>query len=253
VLHGENLRDQVLSFLEDTCDAYITAETGDTFAEEWDLDKLWAAFKQLYPIQLTPSEVLEKVNGDKASLEDEELREAIKDDAFDRYDDRESALGEEVMRELERRVVLSVLDRKWREHLYEMDYLREGIGLRAMASRDPLVEYQREGFELFSAMMEAIREESIGYIFNVEVQVDEDQQVDETDVEHEHPVIMARGLEAPDRPTELHYSAPTIDGDQAEIHFDEHLDLDLSDDDDGGGYEARMSRAERRAARREQG
>ena len=73
------------------------------------------------------------------------------------------------MRELERRVLLSVLDRKWREHLYEMDYLREGIGLRAYSQRDPLVEYQREGFDLFGAMMDSIKEESVGYLFNVEV------------------------------------------------------------------------------------
>ena len=77
------------------------------------------------------------------------------------------------MRELERRVVLSVLDRKWREHLYEMDYLREGIGLRAYSQRDPLVEYQREGFELFNAMMEGIAEESVGFLFNLDVQVEE--------------------------------------------------------------------------------
>ena len=66
-------------------------------------------------------------------------------------------------------MLLSVLDRKWREHLYEMDYLREGIGLRAYSQRDPLVEYQREGFDLFSAMMDSIKEESVGYLFNVEV------------------------------------------------------------------------------------
>jgi preprotein translocase subunit SecA len=77
------------------------------------------------------------------------------------------------MRELERRVVLSVLDRKWREHLYEMDYLKEGIGLRAMAQRDPLVEYKREGFEMFGALLEALKEESVGYLFNVQVQVAE--------------------------------------------------------------------------------
>jgi preprotein translocase subunit SecA len=76
------------------------------------------------------------------------------------------------MRELERKVLLSVLDRKWREHLYEMDYLQEGIGLRAMAQRDPLVEYQREGFDLFSAMMDAIKEEIAGLLFNIEVTVE---------------------------------------------------------------------------------
>jgi preprotein translocase subunit SecA len=81
-------------------------------------------------------------------------------------------LGEGVMRELERKILLSVLDRKWREHLYEMDYLQEGIGLRAMAQRDPLVEYQKEGFDLFAAMMDAIKEEIAGFLFNIEVTVE---------------------------------------------------------------------------------
>ena len=80
------------------------------------------------------------------------------------------------MRELERRVLLSVLDRKWREHLYEMDYLREGIGLRAYSQRDPLVEYQREGFDMFDAMMDGIKEESVGFLFNLEVQVEEERR-----------------------------------------------------------------------------
>lgn len=91
------------------------------------------------------------------------------------------------MRELERRVVLSVLDRKWREHLYEMDYLQEGIGLRAMAQKDPLVEYQREGFDMFNAMMEGIKEESVGYLFNLEVQVE--QQVEELPVQATAPSL----------------------------------------------------------------
>ena len=77
------------------------------------------------------------------------------------------------MREFERQVLLTVLDRKWREHLYEMDYLREGIGLRAMAQRDPLVEYQREGGDMFNAMMEAFMEEVVGYLFNLDVQVEQ--------------------------------------------------------------------------------
>src|SRR4029450_7652905 len=94
-------------------------------------------------------------------------------------------IGSEAMREFERKVVLSVLDRKWREHLYEMDYLQEGIGLRAMAQRDPLVEYQREGFDLFSSMMDAIKEESVGYLFNLEVQVEQAPVVDEAEAEAE--------------------------------------------------------------------
>ena len=122
------------------------------------------------------------------------------------------------MRELERRVVLSVLDRKWREHLYEMDYLQEGIGLRAMAQRDPLVEYQREGFQLFEAMIEAIKEESVGYLFNVEVEVEAPaasaavQDAVPVDGFEAARAIRAKGLEAPQAPARLHYSAPSDDG-----------------------------------------
>ena len=107
------------------------------------------------------------------------------------------------MRELERRVVLSVLDRKWREHLYEMDYLQEGIGLRAMAQRDPLVEYQREGFDLFAAMMDGIKEESVGYLFNLEVQVEDDadgREADGAEAAATPPDVVAKGLDAPRRP-----------------------------------------------------
>jgi preprotein translocase subunit SecA len=108
---------------------------------------------------------------------------------------------------LERRVVLQVLDRKWREHLYEMDYLQEGIGLRAMAQRDPLVEYQREGFDMFNAMLDAIKEESVGFLFNVEVEVQqpapEEPAVDAEEVpalvapvvERSAPALTAKGLQ----------------------------------------------------------
>jgi preprotein translocase subunit SecA len=114
------------------------------------------------------------------------------------------------MRELERRVVLSVIDRRWRDHLYEMDYLKDGIGLRAMAQRDPLVEYQREGYALYSAMMEGIKTESVGFLYNLEVQV----QVPEGDPSH--PSIAAKGLDGMAAPTQLSYTAPDEDG-RAEI------------------------------------
>src|SRR6202008_1338729 len=100
-------------------------------------------------------------------------------DAQAAYDRREQELTPDLMREIERRVVLSVLDRKWREHLYEMDYLREGIGLRAMAQRDPLVEYQREGYDMFNAMMDGIREESVGNLFNLQFEIQENPIVEE--------------------------------------------------------------------------
>jgi len=123
-------------------------------------------------VSVTPDEVIEAAGG-RGALTADILREELLSDAHHAYDAREELLGAEVMREVERRVVLSVLDRKWREHLYEMDYLQEGIGLRAMAQRDPLVEYQREGFQLFQAMMESIKEESVGYLFNVNVEVEQ--------------------------------------------------------------------------------
>ena len=112
------------------------------------------------------------------------------------------------MRELERRVVLSVLDRKWREHLYEMDYLREGIGLRAYSQRDPLVEYQREGYDLFNAMMEGIAEESVGFLFNLDVQVEQAAEAE--------PQLTAKGLTADKKPQALSYSSPSEDG-EAEV------------------------------------
>ena len=135
-----------------------------------------------------------------SGLSSEFIAEEVKADAQAAYAAREEALGSETMRELERRVILSVLDRKWREHLYEMDYLQEGIGLRAMAQRDPLVEYQREGYELFVAMMEGIKEESVGYLFNVEVTVEQDAADAEARPAGAAPTGAAQAPALPDRP-----------------------------------------------------
>ena len=127
------------------------------------------------PIQ----ELLDRIaDGDQSSLAPEVLKQELLDDVHRAYDEREAGLGSEVMRELERRVLLSVLDRKWREHLYEMDYLRAGIHLRAMANRDPVVEYQREGYDMFIAMLDGIKEESVGFLFNLEVKTKEEQDAE---------------------------------------------------------------------------
>jgi preprotein translocase subunit SecA len=173
VLEGEDISAQVQTFLADTLIAYVNAETAEGYGEDWDLDRLWQALKLIYPIGFTAEELIEKV-GSRAALDVDYLSDQILEDATSAYEKRQQDLGEGVMRELERKVLLSVLDRKWREHLYEMDYLQEGIGLRAMAQRDPLVEYQREGYELFSAMMDAIKEELASLVFNVEVSVQGD-------------------------------------------------------------------------------
>ncbi len=215
VLEGADLHEQIRSMIDEVVEGYVVAAT-DGFPEEWDLDALWQALKQLYPISLSLRQVEEEAGG-RDGLTRESLVEDIKADAQAAYDRREAEFGDEVMRELERRVLLSVLDRKWREHLYEMDYLREGIGLRAYSQRDPLVEYQREGFDMFAAMMDGIKEESVGYMFNLEVQVeDEADEAAAEEIEvgpalaqaaassglHDHPSIHAKGLDAPDAAAE---------------------------------------------------
>jgi preprotein translocase subunit SecA len=161
--------------------------------------------------------------GGREGLTADLLVERLVDDARAAYVLREAELGSEVMRELERRVLLTVLDRKWREHLYEMDYLREGIGLRAFAQKQPLVEYQREGFDLFSAMMDGIKEESVGLLFNLDVQVrpvpPEGEQAPAAApagvAPGIAPVIVAKGLLDARRPQQLQYTAPTVDGESA--------------------------------------
>ncbi len=221
VLEGEDLHEWIGTMINTVTDAYVIGGTEGT-PQEWDVEQLWTAFKTLYPISVTIDQ-LEAEHGGRASLSRETLQQAIAADAIAAYQRREEELGSQIMRELERRVVLSVIDRKWREHLYEMDYLREGIGLRAYSQRDPLVEYQREGFELFSAMMEGIQEESIGFLFNLEVQVESE------DVESEQPHIHAKGLEH-EQQSNLSYSAPNDDGSgEAMVRSQEAEDVETAD------------------------
>jgi preprotein translocase subunit SecA len=173
VLEGKDLGSQVQDFVGETLSAYVRAATAEGFSEDWNLPDLWTAMKLIYPVSFTVEELLNEIGG-AGALDSEFLEQRILEDAHKAYEAREAQLGSQIMRELERKVLLSVLDRRWREHLYEMDYLQEGIGLRAMAQRDPLVEYQREGYELFAAMMDAIKEELASLVFNVEVTIEGD-------------------------------------------------------------------------------
>ena len=158
----------------------------------------------LNAFSITVDELLSEA-GTRGKVTSQFVTREILSDAQLAYERRERQLGEPAMRELERRVVLSVIDRRWRDHLYEMDYLKDGIGLRAMAQRDPLVEYQREGFALYQSMMGSIREESVGFLFNLEVEVTGGASVE------------ARGLAAPQQnPNQLSYSAPSADA-QGEV------------------------------------
>ena len=174
VLDGEDLEPQIEAFRAQAVTSIVEAGTAEGRPDEWDLDALWSELGRLYPVGLTQDEVVEALGG-KDALTSERLIEELSEDVAVAYEDAEARieanalahvqLGEEPMRTLERRILLAVVDKRWREHLYEMDYLKEGIGLRAMAQRDPLVEYANEGARMFRAMMEGIREETVEQIF----------------------------------------------------------------------------------------
>ncbi|KUL36730.1 preprotein translocase subunit SecA [Actinoplanes awajinensis] len=226
VLDGEDMHEQVTHMIDDTITDIVTVATADGYAEEWDLEQLWTNLKRLFPVTLTIEDVIEESGGERNAIDQEYLVEQLKKDAQAAYASREEELGTEAVRELERQVLLAVIDRKWREHLYEMDYLQEGISLRAYAQRDPVVEYQREGFDMFNQMMDGIKEEAVGFVFNLEVQVEEQPTItvdpsqayalpkaDEDDEPHEHVEVRAKGLGGGNRPQNLQYTAPAIDGD----------------------------------------
>jgi preprotein translocase subunit SecA len=177
VLDGENIQSQIENMIEDVIQAYVEGATAEGYAEDWDFEKLWTALRTTYPVGVRWQDLVGEGDDDGIidDLNKETLFQEIMADARDAYARREAEVDELIaplggMRELERQVLLTVIDRKWREHLYEMDYLKDGIGLRAMAQRDPLIEYQREGFEMFKAMSDGIKEETVQYLFSATVQ-----------------------------------------------------------------------------------
>ncbi len=168
ILEGDDVHEKVQHFIEDAVGLMIDEHTTASSSEDWDLEALWEELSGLYPIALTIEDVVEEAGGvDQLTVK--MLKREIISDAKVAYENKENELGEDAIRQLERRVLLSVIDEKWQEHLYEMDYLKSGIGLRSMAQRDPLVEYQREGYQLFQTMADTIREDSVRYLFNAEV------------------------------------------------------------------------------------
>ncbi|RGE23103.1 preprotein translocase subunit SecA [Leucobacter sp. wl10] len=203
ILDGEEIQPRIVSFREQTIDAILDSHGHEG---DWDFDALWSDLRQVYPVGITVDELLAETGGSR--VDRAFLRREILSDAEVAYQKREETLGEEAMRELERRVVLAAIDRRWRDHLYEMEYLKEGIGLRAMAQRDPLVEYQREGFTMFEGMMGQIKEESMGLLYNLEVKV----RPAEGPQDHVH--LEGGGLEEQQTPdqSKLSYSAPDEDG-----------------------------------------
>jgi len=197
ILQGEDISATLQEFLEEVITQVVQRTELESNVSSWDLESLWAELKAIYPIGLEISEVLGEA-GSRTKLSFGWLASEVLSDAKLAYQKRTDEIGEALMRELERRVMLSVVDRKWRDHLYEMDYLKEGIGLRAMAQRDPLIEYQREGYAMFLEMMAGVREEAVQFLFNVEIK----QNLPEVQQE---------------QPAQLTYSAPTEQG-KVDVH-----------------------------------
>ena len=220
VLKGEDIHDDILRFIEDTVTSYIKgANKGSDKPKDWDWEGLFKALASVYPIavdQDAAKDAVSKLKGDKAV---EAVKDLIVADAKDQYLDFEEKLGEEGLRQLERRVVLAVLDRKWREHLYEMDYLKDGIGLRGMGQRDPLVEYQREGYQMYNSMIEAIKEESIQLLFHVDIErvaVTEDTETESDEDEAVNAAEAVMGLEGEAKSTGQSAPAEPETDDEAE-------------------------------------
>ena len=205
ILHGDDLKEQISGFVDEVLTTIIDARVAEGHAEDWDFDELWSALKQVYPISITVDDLAEDA-GDRTKITRDQIVKEVLADAHLIYEEREKSVGEESMREIERRVMLSVIGERWPEHLYEMEYLKEGIGLRAMAQRDPLVEYQREGYDMYQAMLGAIREETVTYLFNL-------------DLSKQRTQASAVRLAEPSRPKFLQYSAPDEDGHE-QVHVE---------------------------------
>ncbi len=162
ILDGGDLRDEAYEAITATIDRTVRTNCPDEFPEDWDLDELHLQLSANFPTRITRAQLDDCTHRDM-------LVELFTDDALDLYGDKEATIGAENLREIERRVMLSMIDQHWREHLYEMDYLREGINLRAMGQVDPLAEWQREGFDMFEAMMGQIQDQFVAYVSHLQV------------------------------------------------------------------------------------
>ncbi|HEX4491203.1 MAG TPA: preprotein translocase subunit SecA [Acidimicrobiia bacterium] len=180
ILDGEDLREEAMEAVSGAVDRLLDRFCRGDYAEEWDVDELLVGLAEYFPVRLTKDELVatERRSGLEAVLQNE---------AVELYEEREKSVttqsgNDDAWREIERRVMLAMIDQGWREHLYEMDYLQEGINLRAMGQRDPLSEWQREGFDMFEAMMGIIEDNFVRYMFHIDVQVLEQDERPRTPV-----------------------------------------------------------------------
>jgi len=162
ILDGADLKSAALEYLADAVDSLIEAYCVSEAADEWDIDGLARELATYWPTSVTTDAL-------DACLDTDEMYDVVMADAAVHYDRREKDLGEPAMRDIERQVMLRIIDQRWREHLEEMDHLQEGINLRAVGQKDPLAEWQREGYEMFGAMMKGIAQDFVRYVMHVQV------------------------------------------------------------------------------------
>ena len=189
VLEGEDLGDQARDWIAETL-VEVVEQYGDedSLPADWDVEALFGALQGYYPISFGPADISEDLEDEEDPLTRDELLDRLEDDAMDAYDARETELGAELVRDLERWVLLQLIDQHWREHLYNMDYLREGIHLRALGQKDPLSEYRLEGHAMFDEMMDLVKTEFVRYMFHIQVDrapEAEEQRVAEVDYHHQ--------------------------------------------------------------------
>ena len=256
VLKGADIAADVQEFIKSVINSYIHGATrGTDRVDRWDYEGLWKALKSIIPLDFDTDEIESEVaqlKGDKARRK---LAELIYDKVHSEYEAREALIGADTMRDIERRVVLATMDRKWREHLYEMDYLKDGIGLRGMGQRDPLVEYQREGYQMYNSMVDSIKEEGIQLLFNLDLEAvahadEEDSQLDgHDDGELEYSSPADPDSDTDDRP-EASGDEPdtgnTDDTDRngtdpAKAESGQPSDGDASSDKEGHSYEGSVT------------
>jgi preprotein translocase subunit SecA len=191
VLEGQDLSDKVKTWVDEVIARMVAHFTENEYAEEWDLEGLVKAMDATYVQPFEEPITVDELREDVGALTRETLIEDFTEEARERYAAKEEELGPELMRELERFIILQVVDTRWREHLENMDYLREGVHLRAMAQKDPLVEYTGEGHVMFEELNAAIREEVVGHLFHAQL---EPQDADELQRLQEAQAAEAAGL-----------------------------------------------------------
>jgi preprotein translocase subunit SecA len=189
ILDGEDLGEEAVLAIESAIGRLVEQYCLGDYFEDWDVPGLLDAARLYYPARIT-KEQIDEVIGREA------LEDLFVDDAKALYEDKGEQIGTDTLRDIERRVMLSVIDQHWREHLYEMDYLQEGINLRAMGQQDPLSEWQREGFDMFEAMMGQIEDDFVRYVFHLQVVVDEEPRPDIRNVSYSAPTDPVQGSDS---------------------------------------------------------